>query len=396
VSRARFTTSGAGEALWDAIVLGAGPAGALVARRLALAGASVLLVDKKAFPRPKVCGACLNQDALSLLSAEGLGTLACDRGGLPLTTLEVRLTGRIARFPLPAGRALLRETFDSALAAEAVVAGARFLPETLAIVADCASRAAFRSVHLDRHGEAWGARAKVVIVAAGLGQRALESVAAVKTRTSRKARLGAGCTLDAFPDEYGFDVIHMAVGREGYVGLVRVEPNRLNVGAAFDRALLAQAGTPALAAASILDQAGFPQIATLRDARWQGTVGLSQETRPVAIHRLMLIGDAAGYVEPFTGQGIACALASARAVAPLALRGIESWSPLLEREWSARHRELFDRRLWVCRALAQAARRPVVARAVLALVARLPWLAGFLIDRVSAPPHIAEATGSCP
>jgi flavin-dependent dehydrogenase len=110
----------------------------------------------------------------------------------------------------------------------------------------------------------------------------------------------------------------------------------------------------------------------------------------------MLIGDAAGYVEPFTGQGIACALASARAVAPLALRGIESWSPTLEREWSARHRELFDRRLWMCRALAQAARRPVVARAVLALVARLPWLAGFLIDHVSTPPHTMEATGSCP
>jgi menaquinone-9 beta-reductase len=109
----------------------------------------------------------------------------------------------------------------------------------------------------------------------------------------------------------------------------------------------------------------------------------------------MLIGDATGYVEPFTGQGMACALASARAVAPLALRGIESWSHVLEREWSARHQALFGRRLWLCRALAQAARRPLAARAVFALAARVPALSGLMIDHVSAPPTIVETTAPC-
>src|SRR5262249_17510298 len=52
---------------WDVLVIGAGPAGALAARQLALAGARVLLVERKTFPRWKVCGACVNEQALSIL-----------------------------------------------------------------------------------------------------------------------------------------------------------------------------------------------------------------------------------------------------------------------------------------------------------------------------------------
>src|SRR5262245_23559213 len=46
--------------VWDVAVVGAGPAGSLAARELARRGASVLLVDRSPFPRPKVCGSCLN------------------------------------------------------------------------------------------------------------------------------------------------------------------------------------------------------------------------------------------------------------------------------------------------------------------------------------------------
>jgi len=62
--RATLTLEAACEPTWDAIVLGAGPAGALAARQLGASGARVLLVDRKAFPRWKVCGACLNGQAL--------------------------------------------------------------------------------------------------------------------------------------------------------------------------------------------------------------------------------------------------------------------------------------------------------------------------------------------
>ena len=57
-------------AAWDVVVIGAGPAGAIAARQIALAGARVLLVERKSFPRRKVCGAerC-TRDASSTLVA---------------------------------------------------------------------------------------------------------------------------------------------------------------------------------------------------------------------------------------------------------------------------------------------------------------------------------------
>ncbi len=58
---------------WDVIVVGAGLAGSLAARQLALAGARVLLLDRATFPRWKVCGCCFNPHAQSALAAVGFG-----------------------------------------------------------------------------------------------------------------------------------------------------------------------------------------------------------------------------------------------------------------------------------------------------------------------------------
>lgn len=381
---------------WDVIVLGAGPAGALAARRLAIAGARVLLVEKKAFPRRKVCGACLNQDALGVLSSEGLETLVDDQGGVPIRMFQVGLGGRSVRLPLPEGRALSRERFDLAMVSEAVQSGVEFLQETLASVDAVVAPAAARAVRLDQHGQAATAWAKVVLVAAGLGHHALERAHETKTRVAPGSRIGAGCTLDEFPDHYAPGVIHMAVGRSGYVGLVCLEDGRLNVGAAFDRGFVRGSGGPGRAAAVALAEAGFPLIAGLEKADWQGTPGLTRRASPVSSHRLVLIGDAAGYVEPFTGQGMACALASARAAAPIALHGVESWSGALERAWSSKHQMLFGRRFWLCRVLAASLRRPGVARAVFALAGWSPTLSEMMIHHVNEPSVPVETSIPCP
>ena len=58
---------------WDALVIGAGPAGSVAARELARRGCRVLLVDKATFPRPKVCGCCVNGAAIRALERLGLG-----------------------------------------------------------------------------------------------------------------------------------------------------------------------------------------------------------------------------------------------------------------------------------------------------------------------------------
>ena len=93
---------------WDAIVIGAGPAGAMAARRLSLAGARVLLVDKKQFPRSKVCGACLSQAALSELQMAGLGSLVERLGGIELSEFQLRFCGRLLRMRLAGGAVVSR------------------------------------------------------------------------------------------------------------------------------------------------------------------------------------------------------------------------------------------------------------------------------------------------
>jgi menaquinone-9 beta-reductase len=380
--RATLSLQEAARRDWDALVLGAGPAGALAARRLAIDGARVLLVEKKAFPRFKVCGACLNREALSILRAEGLGTLVDDAKALDLDQFHVRLSGRSVRFPLPEGKALSRERFDAALVQAAIAEGVDFLPETTASTKDDEDDA--RPVQLDRHGESVTARARVVLVAAGLGNHCADAETRLATTISPSARIGAGCMVDDAPDELSAGAIHMAVGRGGYVGMVRVEDGRLNVAAAFDTAVVRRAGTPARAAACVLAEAGFPAIDALEQGHWQGTVGLTRATRPVAARRLFLLGDAAGYVEPFTGQGMAWALTAARAVAPIARRAITCWAPELEREWARRHNALVGRRLWLCRALCSAIRRPAVARLLFSTAARVPGFSKLLIHHVNS------------
>ena len=135
---------------WDGIVIGAGPAGAMAARQLALAGRRVLLVEKKHFPRWKICGACLNGQALAALRSAGLGSLVTRLGGIGLDEFHVGFRGRTARLAMPEGVALSRSRLDAALVEAAIAAGARFLDETHAVVGEIRDRS--RRVGLTHQG----------------------------------------------------------------------------------------------------------------------------------------------------------------------------------------------------------------------------------------------------
>ena len=80
---------------WDALVIGAGPAGSVTARELARRGRRVLLVDRATFPRSKVCGGCLNGAAIRTLERLGLGRVL--EGALPLDDAPCRGRGRCRR-----------------------------------------------------------------------------------------------------------------------------------------------------------------------------------------------------------------------------------------------------------------------------------------------------------
>jgi flavin-dependent dehydrogenase len=368
---------------WDALVVGAGPAGSLAARQLAAAGARTLLVDIKTFPRAKVCGACLNGHALSVLEAVGLDRLAIGLGAIPLEELQLHLAGRTARLPLPSGAVLSRTRLDAALVQAAQQAGARFLSGTAALVAGVEGDG--RAVELVQPGRRTTAHARVVLVAAGLGHPWKRDESLASTRVAVDARVGAGCVLTEFPDDYRERTVFMAVGRRGYVGLVRLEDGTLNVAAALDREFLRSYGRLAQAVAEVMHEAGIRVPEALHEADWHGTAGLTRATRPLGAERLFLLGDATGYVEPFTGEGMAWALTSAQAVAPLALHGVAQWDGSLSRSWSALHHRLIGRRQQLCRGLAILLRHPRLDRLVFELVARAPGMARMMIDRVNAP-----------
>jgi geranylgeranyl diphosphate/geranylgeranyl-bacteriochlorophyllide a reductase len=117
---------------FDAVIAGAGPAGATAARDLALAGARVALVDGS-HPREKPCGGGVTGRALDLVGA----TIA-PGAGQAIDTVTFEAGGRSASVALPGNDALKvfpRETFDAALLQQAIDAGALHIPARVTAVA---------------------------------------------------------------------------------------------------------------------------------------------------------------------------------------------------------------------------------------------------------------------
>jgi flavin-dependent dehydrogenase len=351
---------------WDVLVVGAGPAGSLAALTAARAGASVLLVEREALPRRKVCGCCLNGSALAGLAAVGLGGLPAACGAVPLRSLRLGAGGRSATVALPGGVALSREALDAALAAAAVAAGAAFLPQTRAALGGVVSGT--RVVELHQGGATATVRADVVLAADGLGGKLLARAGVTDAPADAGARIGAGVVVEGGPDFYGPGVVYMACGAGGYLGLVRLEDGRLDLAAALDAAALHDGG-PGGAATRLLAEVGWPSPAP---------PALTRRARRLAAERVLALGDAAGYVEPFTGEGMAWAVASALAAGPLAAGG---WRDDLPRAWAARYRRAVAARQGFCRAAAFVLRRPWLTRAVVGLLRWAPWLARPLAAR---------------
>ncbi|MHB8901326.1 MAG: NAD(P)/FAD-dependent oxidoreductase [Thermoguttaceae bacterium] len=384
IARPTVSFQEASRRAWQVVVVGAGPAGSLAARELARGGIDVLLVDRSAFPRRKVCGGCLGPGGLAVLDECGLGRLVGELGGRVTTHLSLVGQTSQALLRLRGGAAVSREVLDAALVLEAVREGAHFLDRTAARLAELGEDDA--RLRLRCGDETSECTARVVVAADGLAGNLLGRWPGLKTEVSAGSRIGLGTVLPDDPFGCKPGVVGMTCGPAGYVGMVRVEGERLVMAAAVEPEFLRQAGgSPGEAVARHLAAAGLDARQPCLEAQWQATPPLTRRRRRPWDRRLLVIGDAAGYVEPFTGEGMTWALQCGRLVASFARQGAERWSPEVGMQWERCYRRAIRGRQWVCRTIAALSRHPRLSEATIRLCGQFPWLAAPVLGRVSRP-----------
>lgn len=324
----------------DVIVVGGGPAGASTAFGLARTGARVVLLERAHLPRPKACAECLSPQASRILA--DMGALdAVERAG------ATALAGMIVRAPDGArihghfaaahgyrafrnhGLALRREVLDGILVDCARRAGVE-VHEGVRVV-DLARDAAGRVtgvVTLSPHGARVVRSARLVVGADGL-----HSVVGQRLGVARRWPWPRRIALTAhFRDVDGIGAFgEMHVARDGYVGLAAVDHGFVNVSAVF----------PHHAAAAIArDRAAFlhgwlsrqsqlaPRFAHARRTDEVRAVGpFASHARRAWAPGALLVGDAADFFDPFTGEGIYSALRGGELAALHAHAALAATSP---------------------------------------------------------------------
>ena len=371
----------------QAIVVGAGPAGSVTALLLARLGLDVRVLDRAAFPRPKPCGDCLSAAATGVLDDLGLLDRVRNVGAAEIEGWRIVSPAGVTaagRLPGPPALALERRVLDAVLLDSAVEAGARFRhAHVVALRRDATGRV--RGV-LTRSGARLDARLVV-------GADGLRSVVARELDAYRRPPRLRKVSLTAHvPIDNGLRHGEMHVLEGGCIGFAPAGSGTANVtlvvGAEHTDALR-EAGPDAFFR-DWMDR--VPSIRERLDGVDPGPLLASGPfdwpTRSPVARGAALVGDAAGYYDPFTGQGIYQAIAAAHALARHvgpALAGTRSPAAVdgaLRRYARAKRR------------LTRPARR--VQRLVEAVLSR-PWLADHALTRLAGAPRamdrLLEVTG---
>lgn len=371
----------------DVVVVGAGPGGGLLSVLLARSGLDVLLVDRDRFPRWTVCGACLSGAAVAALRAEGLEPILDEAGAPFLTRMELGGWGRRAVLPVLGGRVLSRAALDLGLVEAARREGAETRMETKARLGRWTGVG--RELELVRRdGSTERLLARVVVAATGLHPipRLAGTHEDAPLQYARAGRVGVGARVSAWDDGPPTGTVRMSVGAGGYVGQVRQEDGSWVIAGALDPSGLRRHGGPGPAVRAILEDEGVSVEWTVRDG-WRGTPTLTRSRRRRSEPGVFYLGDSAGYVEPFTGEGMGWALRGARELQEFVQEAVSGWSPGLRDRWDRRYGARVGSSQQLCRGVAWLGRRPAFASRAVTLLSWAPWLARPALRRVAGLPR---------
>jgi flavin-dependent dehydrogenase len=305
----------------DVIVVGAGPAGSATAWFLSSQGVDVLLLDRAVFPRDKICSEYLSPQASRILQAMGALDKVEAAGAARLAGMLVRapsglsFRGRFAgahgfRGFRDDGLALRRTILDSILLAQARAAGAR-VQEAARVVdvpRDDAGRAS-GVVVADAAGRRTSLGARLIVGADGL-----RSIVSRRLGLARRSRWPSRIALVSHHSGVAGmgDVGEMHVEREGYFGLAPVGGGVVNVALVVP---VARARDIAGAREEFFEEwiddrpylrerfTGARRVTPVR-----ATGPFASAVRRAWAPGAAVVGDAADFFDPFTGEGIYAAL----------------------------------------------------------------------------------------
>ena len=350
----------------DVIVVGAGPAGSTAAYHLARQGLDVLLLEKTAFPRDKVCGDGLTPKAVPPLLRMGLLNAFGDPDegdGAWLRNRGLRIYGGGLRLELPwpelsaypgFGLARKRADFDELLARHAESAGVRLLekaPVTGPIVDERTGRVRGVTTKTDSY------QAPLVVAADGNSSRL-----AVALGLERRDDRPMGVAVRTYFESPRHDDDYL----ESWLELWDGEPHKSNLLPGYGWVFGMGDGTSNVGLGVLSSRPKKNNDVDYRKLLGRWTAAMPSDWQfdpehqvgpirgaalPMAFNRkphytrgLLLIGDAAGMVNPFNGEGIAEAMESAELAAEVITRALtRSAGPARERVLAGYPKALADR-----------------------------------------------------